>query len=170
MPRSYITPNGLSLHFCRNIGAGQFGTAIAVRSRKGELYCLKEIPLKASDDKEHALTEVKLMRETCSHDNVVTFFESWFERNRMCILMEYASNGSLDKLIAKYAASGTHFPTKKVTHFVEELADALDYCHNTLRIIHRDIKPGNILIDGLGTLKLTDFGLSRTMTLSLIHI
>lgn len=165
MPRSYTTPNGTTLYFVRQLGRGQFGIANAVKSRTGDMYCMKEIPVKVSDDaaKEEALTEVKLMKETCRHDNIVTFQESWFERNRLCILMEYAPNGSLDKLIERCVSTKTFLVPKKVAHFVEELASALDYCHNTLHIIHRDIKPANILIDELGSLKLTDFGLSKSL-------
>lgn len=165
MPRTYTTPTGITLHFARALGSGQFGIANEVRTRKGDSYCLKEIPVKVSDEvaKQQALTEVKLMKETCNHDNIVTFYESWFERNRLCILMEFAPNGSLDKLIEKCAKTRTYLTSKKVAHFVEELASALDYCHNTLKIIHRDIKPANILVDELGTLKLTDFGMSKSL-------
>lgn len=165
MPRQYTTPKGITLQYVRALGSGQFGVANEVRSRKGDSYCLKEIPVKVSDEsaKQQALTEVTLMRETCNHDNIVTFYESWFERNRLCILMEFAPNGSLDKLLEKCAKTRTYLTAKKVAHFVEELASALDYCHNTLKIIHRDIKPANILVDELGTLKLTDFGMSKSL-------
>lgn len=165
MPRSYTTPSGITLHYARALGSGQFGIANEVRTRKGESYCLKEIPVKVSDEaaKQQALTEVALMRETCDHDNIVTFYESWFERNRLCILMEFAPKGSLDKLLEKCIKTRTYLAAKKVAHFVEELASALDYCHNTLKIIHRDIKPANILVDELGTLKLTDFGMSKSL-------
>lgn len=165
MPRTYTTPTGITLHFARALGSGQFGIANEVRTRKGDSFCLKEIPVKVSDEvaKQQALTEVTLMKETCNHDNIVTFYESWFERNRLCILMEFAPNGSLDKLLEKCAKTRTYLTSKKVAHFVEELASALDYCHNTLKIIHRDIKPANILVDELGTLKLTDFGMSKSL-------
>lgn len=162
----YITPNGMSLQYVHALGSGQFGDAKAVKDRKGRLYCLKEVAVKATHDsaREEALTEVRVMKETCAHPNVVAFHESWFANNRcLCILMEYAPNGSLDKLIASYVAQGKRFTDTKVVHFVEELSGALDYCHNTLRIIHRDIKPANILIDQLGSLKLADFGLSKAL-------
>lgn len=76
----------------------------------------------------------------------------------------YAPNGSLDTLIRTYAAgTNQRFPETKVGHFLQELASALRYCHNDLHIMHRDIKPANILIDQLGTLKLADFGLSKSL-------
>lgn len=166
MTRTYTSrETGTTLFYSHALGKGAFGTAVAVKDRKGDLYCLKEITFRAADEeaKKNAITEVKLMKETCDHPNIVTFYESWFERNRMCILMEYAPNASLDKLLAEYASRGKKLPVKKVSHFVEELADALRYCHVDLRILHRDLKPANILIDKLGSLKLADFGLSKSL-------
>lgn len=164
MPRTYVTPSGHTVQYVHALGAGQFGEAKAVKDRKGNMFCLKEVVVKVTDDKarEEALTEVRVMKETCKHSNVIMFYESWFERNRMCILMEYASNGSLDKLIQQYTTAGKRFTLSKVRSFIEELAGALDFCHAN-GIIHRDIKPGNILIDQLGSLKLADFGLSRAL-------
>jgi len=165
MPRTYTTPRGITLQYVRALGNGQFGIAKEVRAKDGTSFCMKEIPIKVSDSaaKQQALTEVTLMKETCSHDNIITFYDSWFECNRLCILMEFAPNGSLDKLLHKCAKTRTLLTATKVAHFVEELAGALDYCHNSLKIIHRDIKPANILIDQLGSLKLTDFGLSKSL-------
>lgn len=164
MPRTYVTPSGHTVQYVHALGAGQFGEAKAVKDRKGNMFCLKEVVVKVTDDKarEEALTEVTVMKETCKHSNVIMFYESWFERNRMCILMEYAPNGSLDKLIQDYTIAGNKFTLSKVRSFIEELAGALDFCHAN-GIIHRDIKPGNILIDKLGSLKLADFGLSRAL-------
>jgi len=164
MPRTYVTPSGHTVQYVHPLGAGQFGEAKAVKDRKGRMFCLKEVVVKITDDKarEEALTEVRVMKETCKHPSVIMFYESWFERNRMCILMEYAPNGSLDKLIQEYTTVGKRFTLCKVRSFIEELAGALDFCHAN-GIIHRDIKPGNILVDQLGSLKLADFGLSRAL-------
>lgn len=164
-PRSYTTPRGVTLTFEKALGRGQFGIANAVKNRKGDLFCMKEVSVRTTDEeaKAEVLREVQMMRETCQHVNVVTFYDSWFERNRLCILMEYCGNGSLDALIARFASSRKTFPYQKVVHYMQELSGALAYCHHTLRIMHRDLKPANVLVDDIGTLKLGDFGLAKEL-------
>lgn len=166
MPRQYVTPKGLNLHHEKVIGSGQFGTATAVKNRKGDLFCLKEVRVATADETAKALVvrEVNTMKAICrGHPNIVLFFESWFEKNRMYILMEYCPNGSLDHIIRTFAAEKKRFTTAKVVHYVGELASALDYCHNVVSVVHRDFKPANILLDQLGTIKLADFGLSKAL-------
>lgn len=165
MPRTYTTPKGVTLTFEKPLGRGQFGIANAVKSRRGEVYCMKEVSVRTVDDiaREEVMREVELMR-SCAHPNVVTLHDSWFERNRLCILMEYCGNGALDALIARFASSRKRFPYQKVVHYMQELSNALSYCHNELRIMHRDLKPANVFMDEIGTLKLGDFGLSKSLT------
>jgi NIMA (never in mitosis gene a)-related kinase len=165
MPRAtYSTPRGQMLTYAHKLGSGSFGVASAVKNRKGELLCLKEIQVHTADEsaKAEALNEVERLK-TCQHPNIVTYFDSWFDRHRLYILMEYAPNGSLDHLIAQYAKEGKRFTMHKVTHFLHEMVSALHYCHDVLLVMHRDIKPANVLIDQLGTLKLADFGLSKPL-------
>ena len=127
MPRTYTTPQGVTLTFSHALGAGQFGVASAVRNRKGDVFCLKEVTVRTTDEdaKALALQEVRVMKDA-QHPNVVQYFDSWFERHRLCILMEYAPNASLDKVIAQYAEKRKRFSEQKVTHFLQELAGALD--------------------------------------------
>jgi NIMA (never in mitosis gene a)-related kinase 1/4/5 len=165
MPRSYVTPKGITLTYERALGAGQFGIANAVRNRRGELFCLKEVSVHTADDDamEQVVREVDVMKETCTHPNIITFYDSWFERERLCILMEYCSNSSLDKLILRFSNMKKRFIDTKIIFYMQELTSALNYLHHHLRIMHRDLKPANILIDEIGTLKLADFGLSKSL-------
>ena len=165
MPRHFITPSGLNLYQDRLLGKGSYGAAVAVRDARGNMYCVKEVAIQVRDEtaKQNALREVEMMRVASPHPNVVAFYESWFDRNRLCILMEYAPGASLDVLLRTHTTRGMHLPPTKVRHYTEELVLALQHCHDTLGIMHRDIKPGNILIDSLGTLKLADFGLSKAL-------
>lgn len=165
MPRSFTTPTGLVLTAGDKIGSGSFGVARIVYDRK-TAYCLKEVSVPKHDNqaKAEALKEVQLMKLTRNHPNIIHYYESWFSRDFLYILMEYAPNGSLDRLIKRFENAGRRFTETKVQHYCEELAGALHHCHNHLNLMHRDLKPENVLIDELGSLKLADFGLSTALS------
>lgn len=162
--RCYTTPSGLNLSHEKVLGSGTFGTAHSVKSRRGEMFCLKEVLVRTSDEdeKQLAMHEVNLMK-ACSHPNIVKLHTAWFERNRLFILMELCPTGSLDQIIAKNAETNTHLDEITFRHYMLELASALAHCHDHVGIMHRDLKPANVFIDKLGRLKLGDFGMSKEL-------
>lgn len=141
------------------LGRGAFGVAYCVK-HKGRDYCLKEISFQDSESKQRALQEIFLMKQ-CDHPNILRVYESWCDDHKACIVMELASKRSLEKLIKCFSLQGKHFPRRRVLHFLQEMADALQHCHDSVNIIHRDVKPSNVLLDDIGTFKLADFGLSK---------
>lgn len=167
MSKTYVTPSGVHLEKVRELGRGQFGVASCVCNRKRDTFCLKEVSVvnATADMRELVLTEARLLG-SCKHPNIIAFYESWFDglkKNRLCILMEYAPTGSLDRVIKETAAKKETFTAQKIAYYMEELSNALSYCHNQLRIMHRDLKPANIMLDRTGTLKLGDFGLAKAL-------
>jgi serine/threonine protein kinase len=74
----------------------------------------------------------------------------------MNILMEYVPGSSLDAILQKFGA----LDEQVIRTYTRQLLEALNYCHGN-RIIHRDIKGKNILVDTHGTLKLADFGSAK---------
>ena len=164
MPRMFVTPQGKNLTLVRRLGQGQFGVADLVRDRRLENYCLKQVSVRTSDEeaKVEVLKEVELMKVSV-HPNVVVLYDSWFDRNRLYILMEYCVNSSVDHLITEYSTKKIFFTEDKVVSFVTELSSALTFLHDKLRIMHRDLKPANIFMDRIGTLKIGDFGLSKCL-------
>lgn len=164
MPRTYTTPHGKNLTYVRKLGQGQFGVADLVRDRRGNEFCLKQVSVRTSDEdaKANVLKEVHIMKMSV-HSNIVTLHDSWFDRNRMYILMAYCTNGSIDDLIHEYAAKKMHFTEDKIVSFLTELSSALAHLHEVLNIMHRDLKPANVFMDRIGTLKIGDFGLSKCL-------
>lgn len=98
--------------------------------------------------------EAQIMMEI-SHPNVVHIFDYFQHENSSYIAMEYVSGYNLSEIIKKYG----QVPVYAVCYIALEVAKGLECAHNK-GIIHRDIKPGNVLISTKGEIKLTDFGIA----------
>ncbi len=98
-----------------------------------------------------------------SHPNVVSIYDVGQEDDIHYIVMEYVEGVNLNELIKE---KGPLQPDEAV-HIASQICDALDHAHHN-GIIHRDIKPHNILIGKNGRVKVTDFGIARAATSSTI--
>ena len=94
-----------------------------------------------------------------SHMNVVSIYDVGQESDIHYIVMEYIEGNNLNEIIAQRAP----LPVQEAVRITTRIADALDHAHQH-DIIHRDIKPHNILIGRNGTVKVTDFGIARAVT------
>lgn len=79
------------------------------------------------------------------------------------IVMPYVSGGSLAQRISSHVANRTGMPPQQALMFLAQAAEAIDYAH-TQGIIHRDIKPGNMLLRSDDWLMLADFGIARILS------
>jgi serine/threonine protein kinase len=97
------------------------------------------------------------------HENIVQIYYAGQEETENGILyfyaMEYVQGVDLAQAMAKYTADGRLMPHNDVLHVGERVAAALDFAHRH-GIIHRDVKPANVLIDTNGRIVLSDFGLA----------
>ncbi|MDF2960139.1 MAG: serine/threonine protein kinase [Paenibacillus sp.] len=98
-----------------------------------------------------------------SHSNVVSIYDVGQEEDVHYIVMEYIEGTTLNELIKEKAP----LQVEEAVHFASQICDALDHAHHN-QIIHRDIKPHNILIGKNGRVKVTDFGIARAVTSSTI--
>jgi serine/threonine-protein kinase len=92
----------------------------------------------------------------CIHPNIVALFDSAVYEGNPFLVMEYVDGTSL----AQMRASGTRLPVQQSCDIVGQLLDALTAAHD-LGVVHRDVKPANILLRSDGRVKVTDFGISR---------
>jgi len=124
----------------------------------GELVALKEIHL--DSEKAHpstAIREISLMKEL-KHENIVTLHDVIHTENKLMLVFEY-----MDKDLKKYMdARGDRgsLDTPTIKRFMQDLLRGTAFCHEN-RVLHRDLKPQNLLINTRGQLKLADFGLAR---------
>ncbi len=75
--------------------------------------------------------------------------------------MEYMDGDTLSNLRAEKEQKV--FQPEEIAAWTAQLCDALDYAHNYARIIHRDLKPANLMVNRKGDLKVSDFGIARSL-------
>lgn len=108
-----------------------------------------------------------LRRETrnalrLSHPNIVRI-QSWIVAPGVAaIVMEYIEGGTLRQFMNDRPAGC--FDADHVTRWVRQLGEALEYAHTQAMVIHRDLKPINLMLDNAGSLRITDFGLSACIS------
>jgi hypothetical protein len=140
------------------IGRGASGVVYGARDSVLERrVALKELAVASSDEDAVARfrREAKIVAQL-SHPNIVQVYDLADEGGKVWIAMELVDSGDLSQLLA---ASGP-LPTESATRFAHAVACAISYAHER-GVIHRDLKPLNLLIDATGTVKVTDFGLAK---------
>jgi serine/threonine protein kinase/ABC-type phosphate/phosphonate transport system substrate-binding protein len=153
------------------LGRGGMGVVYrAYQSGLKRVVALKMI-LDTKQDFPHAARRFQIEAETAArllHPNIVRLYEFGFEEQQPFFTMEWIEGESLSRRIARgdFAVSGSANHANiaqriiRAVELVMILARAVQYAHER-GVIHRDIKPGNILIDGNGQPHLTDFGLAK---------
>ncbi|MHC4600006.1 MAG: protein kinase domain-containing protein, partial [Planctomycetota bacterium] len=140
------------------IGRGGMGIVFAgVQESLNRKVAVKVLPSELSNDNQFVgrfEREAKSLANL-SHPNIVGVIDKGFEKGHYYFVMEFVEGVSLRDLIDR----GEMTPEKALA-LVPPLCDALEYAH-TQGVVHRDIKPGNILIDDKGRIKIADFGLAR---------
>mmetsp|Transcript_30020 Transcript_30020/g.78758 ORF Transcript_30020/g.78758 Transcript_30020/m.78758 type:complete len:513 (-) Transcript_30020:2725-4263(-) len=146
------------------VGEGSYGMVLKCRHRKsGQLVAIKKF-LESEDDKQVkkiAMREVEMLR-MLRHDNLVNLLEVFRRKKRLYLVFEYVDHTLLDDLEVNelYGLS-----TGTVRQYLWQIITGVDFCHSK-NIIHRDVKPENILVSKEGIVKLCDFGFARIVASS----
>jgi len=140
------------------VGEGTYGVVYKAKNREtGDIVALKKIRLEREDEgvPSTAIREISLLKEL-QHPNIVRLHDVIHSENRLYLVFEY-----LDQDLKKHMDSvpGGMSP-KLIKSYMFQMIAGLNFCH-ARRILHRDLKPQNLLIDRSGALKLADFGLAR---------
>ncbi|MBI4623672.1 MAG: PEGA domain-containing protein [Verrucomicrobia bacterium] len=147
--------------------AGRGGMGVVWRARDEELertVALKFLPEAVAADPE-AIRDLKRETRRClelTHPHIVRVYDFVQDGGSAAIAMEFVDGESLAK--RKAVSAGGCLPASELAPLVEQLCSALDYAHLKARIVHRDLKPANLLVTSVGDLKITDFGIARSLT------
>ncbi|MEC7725313.1 MAG: serine/threonine-protein kinase [Planctomycetota bacterium] len=141
------------------VGGGAMGTVFKARHKRlNRIVALKILKPSLARDKRYV---ERLRREarivaSLSHPHIVTGYDLGEEGGYHFFVMEFVEGKSLRQLLVEWGM----FAEEYVLRVAREVAEALDHAYQR-DVIHRDIKPGNILIDDSGRVKLTDMGLAK---------
>eukprot|EP00386_Alphamonas_edax_P011257 GDKI01035758.1.p1 GENE.GDKI01035758.1~~GDKI01035758.1.p1 ORF type:complete len:296 (-),score=98.11 GDKI01035758.1:268-1155(-) len=139
------------------IGEGTYGVVYKAQDPQGDIFALKKIRLEAEDEgiPSTAIREISLLKEL-QHPNIVRLCDVIHTERKLTLVFEYLDQ-DLKKLL-DMCDGGLEPKTTK--SFLYQLLRGVAYCHQH-RVLHRDLKPQNLLINREGALKLADFGLAR---------
>ena len=141
------------------IGKGSFGKVFLVRENKtSQMFALKVLKkdnIIRRNQVEHTKTERSVLGYV-SHPFIVGMHMAFQSRDKLYFLLDYCAGGELFFHLGKVGK----FPESRARFYAAEIILAISYVHS-LDIIYRDLKPENVLLDALGHIRLTDFGLSK---------
>ncbi|XP_076248894.1 cyclin dependent kinase Eip63E isoform X4 [Calliopsis andreniformis] len=142
------------------LGEGSYATVFKGFSHlTKQVVALKEIRLQEEEGAPFtAIREASLLKEL-KHSNIVTLHDIIHTRETLTFVFEYVHT-DLSQYMERYGSGNGGLDPRNVKLFLFQLLRGLAYCHRR-RVLHRDVKPQNLLISEIGELKLADFGLAR---------
>jgi serine/threonine protein kinase/Tfp pilus assembly protein PilF len=146
---------------------GRGGMGIVWLARDEELerdVALKFLPDLMVQDRT-LLDQLKHETKRClelTHPHIVRIYDFVHDERSGCISMEYIDGETLSNLRAQ--KKQRVFEPNEIAAWTSQLCDALDYAHNHAKVIHCDLKPANLMVNQRGDLKITDFGIARSLS------
>src|SRR5438128_3515820 len=96
-----------------------------------------------------------------THPHIIRIYDFVHDDRSGCISMEYVNGETLSNLRAE--KEHQVFEPHEIAGWIGQLCDALDYAHNHAKVIHCDLKPANLMVNQRGDLKVSDFGIARSL-------
>uniref|UniRef100_A0A673AWC8 non-specific serine/threonine protein kinase n=1 Tax=Sphaeramia orbicularis TaxID=375764 RepID=A0A673AWC8_9TELE len=134
----------------QSLGRGSFGSVYLVQDTKDPdgdtLKVLKQIPVGdlRPDETVRATQEAQLLSQL-NHPSILSFYQSFLDRDAFCIITEYCQDRDLDWKLEELSRAGKSLPETQVIDWLIQLLLGLHYMHDR-RIIHRDLKAKNIFL------------------------
>ncbi|KAI7899902.1 serine/threonine-protein kinase pef1 [Cokeromyces recurvatus] len=143
------------------LGEGTYATVYKGKNKvTGDIVALKEIHLDPEEGAPStAIREISLMKEL-KHPNIVRLFDVIHTENKLTLVFEYMDQDLKKYMDAALRSNLGALDVNTIKSFLYQLLRGIAYCHEN-RVLHRDLKPQNLLINKHHQLKIGDFGLAR---------
>jgi eukaryotic-like serine/threonine-protein kinase len=142
------------------LGSGGFGTVYLAEDTWIDKKVAIKVPHKQALDFSELLKEPRLLA-SMSHPNIVTVLTAEMQDDIFFIVMEYVTGETLEQAIAREGA----MDLTRALDLTCQMCNAVDHAHRA-GVLHRDLRPGNMLVSDTGMLKVTDFGTSRFLEIA----
>ncbi|XP_035258218.1 NUAK family SNF1-like kinase 1 [Anguilla anguilla] len=141
------------------LGRGTYGKvkkAIEIHTgRKVAIKSVRKEKIKDEQDMAHIRREIEIM-SSLRHPHIISVYEVFENKDKIVIVMEYASKGELYDFISERH----RLSERETRRFFRQIVSAVHYCHKN-GVVHRDLKLENVLLDENCNIKIADFGLSN---------
>ncbi|MBZ5557532.1 MAG: protein kinase [Acidobacteriia bacterium] len=142
------------------IGSGGFGTVYLAEDTWIDKKVALKVPHKQGVDFGELLREPRLLA-TLNHPNIVAILTAEKQENVFFIVMEFVPGETLESIIAREGA----LDLPRALDYTCQICNAVDYAHKQ-GVLHRDLRPSNVLVGESGLLKVADFGTSRFLEIA----
>ncbi len=155
----------------RRIGKGGMGDVWLTEDPSlHRQVAIKTLPTHSQNDREFSLRFAREAQAAAAlnHPHILSIHDFGEQplpngQSITYIVMPYISGGSLADKITAYTANSTNMPAQEAIFYLQQAAEAIDYAHSQ-GVVHRDIKPGNMLLRPDNWLLLADFGIARMLS------
>ncbi|XP_022165252.1 serine/threonine-protein kinase 10 isoform X1 [Myzus persicae] len=138
------------------LGDGAFGKVYKAQHREtGQLAAAKMCILEGEDDLADFMIEIDILAE-CKHSNIVQLYEAFFVNSKLWMLIEYCDGGALDSIMVELDRA---LIEEQIAYVCKYMCEGLAFLHKC-KVIHRDLKAGNVLLTTSAGVKIADFGVS----------
>jgi len=149
------------------VGLGSFGKVLKVRHKTNKRVFAMKVLQKDNIVKNHMVPHTKAERsilESIDHPFIVKLHYAFQTRKQLVFILDFLTGGEL----FFHLAQDVKFSEARSRFYAAEIALALSHLHSK-KIIYRDLKPENLVLDGKGHVNLTDFGLAKTEVADVTH-
>ncbi|XP_023371000.1 serine/threonine-protein kinase 10 isoform X2 [Otolemur garnettii] len=138
------------------LGDGAFGKVYKAKNKEtGALAAAKVIETKSEEELEDYIVEIEILA-TCDHPYIVKLLGAYYYDGKLWIMIEFCPGGAVDAIMLELDRGLTE---PQIQVVCRQMLEALNFLHSK-RIIHRDLKAGNVLMTLEGDIRLADFGVS----------